>query len=1027
MDAKRLDEVEELFHLARQRAPEERGAFLDGACRDDLPLRTEVESLLAHGSREPGARPVLESNSRVERRGPLQEGPGTVIGPYKLLQAVGEGGFGVVYMAEQRQPVRRRVALKVIKLGMDTKQVIARFEAERQALALMDHPNIAKVLDAGATETGRPYFVMELVRGVPITEYCDKAEMGTDDRLRLFVLVCRAVQHAHQKGIVHRDIKPSNILVTLHDGEPVPKVIDFGIAKATNQELTEKTVFTEFRQFIGTPEYMSPEQAEMSGLDIDTRADVYSLGVLLYELLTGTTPVDPARLRSAGYEEIQRILCDEEPVRPSTRLSTLKDAALVARQRRDDAAGLVRSLRGDLDCVVLKALEKDRSRRYETASAFALDVERHLNHEPVLASPPGRLYKLGKFVRRNRGPVLAAAAVLVALLLGIAGTTTGFLRARDAFQREQAARNRAEANARLAHAEAEGQRALAEFFQTSLLSASSWRFEGAAPARVVDLLDLAAERLAAGEMADQPANRAVLAYAVAIAYLDRDRWEQSLEHLRLAVEWLGDGSADPLTFSRAARELNRIDSEPYFQFDVGVDVEALRERALRVLEPAIDAGGPAVVSELWEWAHVMFLRARYTEAAQLLRTNLPLVQALDSQDAGAGLTPPDPTVVEFNLACAEARLGNADEARRRYAAATRGLRGILERGDAAAAARWVTECQHPAITLLMETDPPLREVVELARSRYPARNLALADLLWSAAWVYDDIGFAAESFALMREAVEIARGFPDNRLMLGSALVDLAYFEWRRGLSDQVLERCLEARPMLEATRARTYRRANRLIVGCLVERLVADPRRPDAAELVRQVESLADEASEGLASDESVSTRLAWWSICGDRARLHRAMAAAGIEKHDALAREWTDRLRSDLTPFLEAPLPANVDGPRTDLALAVLLLEDATPAELALARDLARRADELTGGRLTRPVDDPRDGALPARGPGGRGARGTSRARAVANDRARSRLGRPRRALRGGAPRLAGEVGADLACIAPRNARARRVSWTS
>ena len=423
-------------------------------------------------------------------------------------------------MAEQKEPVRRRVALKVIKLGMDTKQVIGRFEAERQALALMDHPNIAKVLDAGATRTGRPYFVMELVRGVPITEYCDAASMGTRERLRLFVLVCRAVQHAHQKGIVHRDLKPSNVLVTLHDGEPVPKVIDFGIAKATNQELTEKTVFTQFHQFIGTPEYMSPEQAEMSGLDIDTRSDVYSLGVLLYELLTGTTPVDADRLRQAGYEEMLRILIEEEPERPSTRLSTMGErASVVAGKRQANPEHLSRSLRGDLDWILLKALEKDRARRYETASAFALDVERHLDDEPVVASPPSRVYRLRKLVRRNRGLFGAAAAILAVLLLGIAGTTFGLLRARQAFKGEQAARRSAEVNATTARAAAERHAAIARFFEDSLVASTPWTFEAAGPASVVDLLDLSSERLSSAELEDQPVTRAILAQVLGDAYM----------------------------------------------------------------------------------------------------------------------------------------------------------------------------------------------------------------------------------------------------------------------------------------------------------------------------------------------------------------------------------------------------------------------------------------------------------------------------------------------------------------------------
>ncbi|MEM7306557.1 MAG: serine/threonine-protein kinase [Planctomycetota bacterium] len=425
--------IEVLFHAARERAAgAERCAYLDGACGNDGDLRARVDALLAAHDEAAG---FLESPA-LERPG---EAPGASIGPYKLLQEIGEGGMGIVYMAEQEKPVTRKVALKVIKLGMDTKQVIARFEAERQALAMMDHPHIARVLDAGATETGRPYFVMELVRGVAIDAYCDTHKLPTGERLALFAEVCRAVQHAHQKGVIHRDLKPNNVLITSHDGRPVPKIIDFGVAKATNQKLTERTLFTEFRQIIGTPEYMSPEQAEMSGLDVDTRSDIYSLGVLLYQLLTGTTPVDPGDLRTAGFEEMTRLIREEEPHAPSTRISKLgADAESIARSRRSDAGALSRRLRGDLDWIVMKALEKDRTRRYETAAAFAQDVQRHLDSRPVEAGRPGAGYRLAKFARRNRKAAAAGALLALVLGLGLLGTTAGFLRARSEADRSSA-------------------------------------------------------------------------------------------------------------------------------------------------------------------------------------------------------------------------------------------------------------------------------------------------------------------------------------------------------------------------------------------------------------------------------------------------------------------------------------------------------------------------------------------------------------------------------------------------------------
>jgi WD40 repeat protein len=388
---------------------------------------------------------------------PLTEKPGDRIGRYKLLEQIGEGGCGVVYVAEQEQPVRRRVALKVIKLGMDTRQVIARFEAERQALALMDHPNIAKVLDGGATETGRPFFVMELVKGVRITDYCDKNNLSTTERLGLFVQVCHAIQHAHQKGIIHRDIKPSNVLVTLHDGVPVPKVIDFGIAKATtDQRLTDKTLYTAIEQFIGTPAYMSPEQAELSGLDIDTRSDIYGLGVLLYELLTGKTPFDAMRLVEAGLDEIRRIIREEDPPRPSTRISTLDagEQTAIAKRRHAELPKLLGLIRGDLDWIVMKTLEKDRTRRYETANGLAADIQRHLHNQPVVARPPTAAYQLMKFARRHKAGLAVASVIAGMLLAGVVVSSWLAVRATRA-EAQQSALLKQKEQARL---EAERQR-----------------------------------------------------------------------------------------------------------------------------------------------------------------------------------------------------------------------------------------------------------------------------------------------------------------------------------------------------------------------------------------------------------------------------------------------------------------------------------------------------------------------------------------------------------------------------------------
>lgn len=541
-----------------------------------------------------------------------EEAPGTVIGRYRLLEKVGEGGFGVVYVAEQREPVKRRVALKIIKLGMDTRQIVARFEAERQALAMMDHINIAKVFDGGATNGGRPYFVMELVRGMKITDFCDQNNLSTRERLGLFIQVCQAIQHAHQKGIIHRDIKPSNVLVTVNDGVPIPKVIDFGIAKATQGELTEKTVYTQFQQLIGTPAYMSPEQAEMTSLDIDTRSDIYALGVLLYELLTGKTPFDHKELVKAGLEGMRRMIREQEPLRPSTRFSSLQleERTTAAYRRGMDAPKLVQQLRGDLDWIAMKCLEKDRIRRYETANGLALDIQRYLKDEPVLAARPSQLYSFQKFAQRHRVALATTTAFVVLLVAGVIVSTWQAVRASRA---EKATR-----------AEATSRQAAYLFLASMLDEVGPSRAKGRDTAMLREILDKTAQRVGK-DLKNQPLAEADLRVALGKTYADLGLITNALAMTEKALE-LRRPSLGP-TNAAVADALNNLGAIRFELGDYSGAEDAARQ-ALAIRMQLFGANNTNVALSLNNLGYALGSQNKLVEAEEITQRALDIRKRL---------------------------------------------------------------------------------------------------------------------------------------------------------------------------------------------------------------------------------------------------------------------------------------------------------------------------------------------------------------------------------------------------------------
>jgi serine/threonine protein kinase/tetratricopeptide (TPR) repeat protein len=693
------------------------------------------------------------------------EQAGDRIGRYKLLEKIGEGGCGVVYMAEQSEPVRRRVALKVIKLGMDTRQVVARFEAERQALALMDHPNIAKVLDGGATETGRPYFVMELVKGIKITDYCDQNNLRPAERLRLFTQVCQAIQHAHQKGVIHRDIKPSNILVTLHDGVPVPKVIDFGISKATEQPLTDKTLFTAFNQFIGTPAYMSPEQAELSGLDIDTRSDIYSLGVLLYELLTGKTPFDTKDLLAAGLDEMRRTIREKEPARPSTKLSTMAEGELttMARHRQCEAPKLIALLRGDLDWIVMRALEKDRARRYETANGLAMDVQRYLADEPVIARPPSRVYQARKLLRRHRLAFAAAGAVVTALVIGLGLSTWLFFKERSALGRATKAEAKSQADA----AKSEQ---VADFLTDMLKGVGPSVALGRDTTLLKEIMGKVAQRVTR-VLINQPVVAAELYFTLGATYRDLGDPTNAEPMLREAVRL--QTSASGTNSEALARTLNSLGNVLQDRADLP-GAEALYRQAWAIVGQGDWRTRAAILNDLGD---VLADRGQFNEAEPFFREALALHETHGNQ-ADADLAS-----LLSNLALLRKERGDLDEAEKLLRRSLEVRRALFPEG-------------HPDVALSLnnlgnllrernrrnEAEPLLREALATRKKVHGPEHDSVAVAMGNLALLLEEEGNLAEAEAMCRDSLTMFRRLSgDTNSFVAKTLSNLGRILSERG------------------------------------------------------------------------------------------------------------------------------------------------------------------------------------------------------------------------------------------------------
>jgi serine/threonine protein kinase/tetratricopeptide (TPR) repeat protein len=758
-----VTEREIFFEALEMATPEARAAYLHEACKRDVSLRRKVDELLKeHFSNDSLLSGPAVEGERATFKLEFAQGaaPAQMIGRYKLLEKLGEGGFGEVWMAEQREPVKRRVALKIIKLGMDSRQIVARFEAERQALAMMDHANIAKIFDAGTTDSGRPYFVMELVRGIKITEYCDQNQLPTRERLNLFILVCQAIQHAHQKGIIHRDIKPSNILVTLHDGVPVPKVIDFGIAKATQGELTDKTVFTQFQQFIGTPAYISPEQAEMSGLDIDTRADIYSLGVLLYELLVGQTPFDAKEMMKGGLDALRQIIREKEPLPPSTKLNTLEgDARTTAGKRRQTEVGkLVHQLQGDLDWIVMKCLEKDRTRRYETASGLAIDVQRHLDNEPVVARPPSRLYEFQKTVKRHKIGFAAAGGVIMALAIGLGIATWTLVKEERGRERADNAEQEQKRQRQIAESKEKQSQEVAEFLKDMLKGVGPSVALGSDTKLLRQILDQTAERVEKS-LASQPEVEAELRGTLGNVYADLGEYTNAIVMLEQALRLRT--TLHPGDQAQTAKSLNDLAQALFWQGSYS-RAEAMHREALAMRRRLFGAEDAAVVESLNNLGETLRRQAKLAQAEEVLREALNMRRKLPGEHLDLARTLQSLGLVLWK----DGRFPEAEAAHREALTIRRKLLGD-EHPDVADS----LSCLGLVLRSLQkypEAEASFREVLAMQQKVFGNEHPMVANSLQNVALALSGLGRKMEAEQLLNESLTM------RRKLLGSEHPDVA-------------------------------------------------------------------------------------------------------------------------------------------------------------------------------------------------------------------------------------------------------------